>query len=272
MSSESKVPQGVSGANANGTNGTHLHQTNTGGAASDYTYKDGQMYQGSNSVARFITPGGNPIDNTQPAFPVFHRRFANPAPLGLLAFGATTFVLSMINVNTRGVNKNNIVLGMALFYGGLCQLLAGMWEFAAGNTFGATAFSSYGGFWLAYGCFYIPQFQVLATYTTKHELDSALGIFLSAWFIVTFIFFVASLRSSVALASLFFFLDITFLLLMCGHFANKLTLQKAGGGFGIFTAAIAGYIALAGMLTRDTSYFTLPVGELSRASTPKTQS
>jgi succinate-acetate transporter protein len=268
----SAEPKPVAGNGAGAGSGSHLQQTNTNGGASDYTYKDGQMYHGSNSVARFITPGGNPIDNTQPAFPVFHRRFANPAPLGLLAFGATTFVLSMYNVRARGVTHNNVILGMALFYGGLCQLLAGMWEFAAGNTFGATAFSSYGGFWMSYACLYIPQFGVKAAYPTVAEYNSAVGIFLSGWFIVTCIFFIASLRSSIALASLFFFLSITFLLLFIGDFSGKVHITKAGGGFGIWTAAIAGYIALAGMLTRDTSYFTLPVGELSRASTPKTQS
>lgn len=169
---EHKVGNGAA-AQTNGTNGGALHQTNTNGAASDYTYKDGQMYNNGNSVSRcecprasghlpplssiaspVITPGGNPIDNSQPAFPVFHRKFANPAPLGLMAFGATTFVLSMFNVQARGITTPNVILGMALAYGGLCQLLAGMWEFAAGNTFGATAFSSYGGFWLSFAVLY----------------------------------------------------------------------------------------------------------------------
>lgn len=233
---------------------------------SDY---NGGYYQGS--VARFITPGGNPIDNSQPAFPVFHRKFANPSPLGLMGFAATTFVLSMYNVSARGVKTPNVVLGMALFYGGLVQLLAGMWEFAVGNTFGATAFSSYGGFWLSFGCIYVPQFGITAAYAeNESELASALGIYLASWFIVTFIFFVATWKASIALSSLFFFLDITFLLLMCGEFTGKSSVHTAGGAFGIITAFIAFYIALAGLLTKDTSYFSLPVGDLSRASTPKT--
>jgi succinate-acetate transporter protein len=81
-----------------------------------------------------------------------------------MGFGATTFVLSMFNVSARGVTTPNVVLGMALFYGGLVQLLAGMWEFAAGNTFGATAFSSYGGFWLSFACLY-SKFPYTHTYT-----------------------------------------------------------------------------------------------------------
>jgi succinate-acetate transporter protein len=85
------------------------------------------------------------------------------------------------------------------------------------------------------------------------------------------VFFVASLRSSIALCSLFGFLDITFLLLFVGEFTGKAGVHNAGGWFGLITAAIAFYIALAGLLTKDTSFITIPVGDLSRASTPKSQ-
>ncbi len=102
-------------------------------------------------------------------------------------------------------------------------------------------------------------------------LDSALGIYLAAWFIFTFIMFVASFRSSIGLVALFFFLDVTFLLLFVHYFlasAGKTTMslhvQIAGGAFGILTAAIAWYVGAAGLLTPDTSLFTLPVGDLSR--------
>lgn len=71
-----------------------------------------------------------------------------------MGFAATTFILSMYNVHARGNETPNVVLGMALAYGGLAQFLAGMWEFASGNTFGATAFSSYGAFWFSFGCIY----------------------------------------------------------------------------------------------------------------------
>merc|ERR1711939_169464 len=81
--------------------------------------------------------------------PTTERKFANPAPLGLSAFALTTCVLSLINIGVRGVHEPNIVVALAFGYGGLVQLLAGMWEMAVGNTFGATALSSYGGFWLS---------------------------------------------------------------------------------------------------------------------------
>ena len=80
------------------------------------------------------TAGGHPQDSSQPAFPIYHRKFANPAPLGLFGFAATTFVLSLYNVAARGVAVPNAVLGLAIGYGGMAQFVAGVWEFAAGNT------------------------------------------------------------------------------------------------------------------------------------------
>jgi len=223
---------------------------------------DNTGYRGE-AVSRFITPGGNPIDTSQPAFPVYHRKFANPAPLGLLGFAATTFILSMYNVGARGIGEPNVVLGMALGYGGLVQLIAGVEEWACGNTFGATAFSSYGGFWFSFGAIYIPFFQIPQAYADPTEFASAVGIYLAAWGIVTFIFLIAALRSSVALVSLFFFLDITFWLLCAAEFSGNSKVHIAGGAFGILTAAIAFYTAFAGMLTPDTSHFLVPVGDLS---------
>jgi succinate-acetate transporter protein len=104
------------------------------------------------------------------------------------------------------------------------------------------------------------------SYTSTSEFASAVGIYLIAWALVTLLFFIASLRSSVALVSLFGFLDVTFWLLAAGELAPSPGATKAGGVFGIITAFIAMYTALAGMLTKDTSHFLIPVGDLSRAS------
>jgi len=212
-----------------------------------------------------VTPGGHPEDRSQPAFPVYHRRFANPAPLGLFAFPTTTFVLSMCNVNTRGLNSvPNIVVGMAFAYGGLAQLLAGMWEFACGNTFGATAFSTYGGFWISFGCIYVPFFGILSAYEEVGggALENGVALYLTSWFIVTFLLLIASLRSSIGLIAVFFFLTITFLLLAVGDWAVSSGCHTAGGALGIVTAFIAYYVGLAGLLTPDTAFFVLPVGQI----------
>ncbi|EJD04596.1 uncharacterized protein FOMMEDRAFT_19827 [Fomitiporia mediterranea MF3/22] len=190
------------------------------------------------------------------------RKLANPAPLGLLSFASTTLILSLINVQTRGVTTPNVVVGMALFVGGLCQLLAGMWEFAAGNTLGATAFSSYGGFWLSFATIYIPSSGIIAEYTDPVELEHAVGFYLAVWFIFTFLMLVASLRSNFGLISLFFFLTLTFMFLTIGKYVTNDKINMAGGGFGIITAFIAYYCGVANMYSRESSFFSLPLGPI----------
>src|SRR6266487_6609385 len=106
---------------------------------------------------------------------------ADPAPLGLAGFALTTFVLSMFNAGLVAKEGEPVVVGLALAYGGLAQFLAGMWEFRKGNTFGATAFSSYGAFWLsfwAYVAFY-------AKLVPADYLGKAVGLYLIAWGIFT---------------------------------------------------------------------------------------
>ncbi|KAI5474862.1 glyoxylate pathway regulator [Pseudohyphozyma bogoriensis] len=214
---------------------------------------------------RNITPGGHPLDQTQPAFPVYHRRFGNPAPLGLCGFALTTFVLSLVNVNARSVSTPNVVVGLGLFYGGLAQLLAGMWEFATGNTFGATAFSSYGGFWMSFAFLISDWSGIGSAYATTEEFEHAIGFFLLGWMIFTFIMFLASLKSSVALSGVFFFLTITFMLLgISKFFLTNTHIGIAGGVFGLITAFNAWYVAAANLLTPDTSYFVLPIGPLTK--------
>ena len=106
---------------------------------------------------------------------------ANPGPLGLAAFALTTFVLSMFNAGLVGAGGEPIVFGLALAYGGLAQLLAGMWEFRTGNTFGATAFTSYGAFWLSFWAFV----QFFEKDVPKADAGHAVGLYLIAWGIFT---------------------------------------------------------------------------------------
>jgi len=190
-------------------------------------------------------------------------KIANPGPLGLSGFALTTFVLSLHNTGASVIAVPNIVVGLALFYGGLVQLLAGMWEFKTGNTFGATAFSSYGGFWLSFGIIFIPGFGIAAAYTDKASFDHAVGIYLLAWTIFTFMLFLCTFRSTGGLVALFFFLTLTFLFLTLSKFTLDI-FGKVGGFLGIITAFIAWYNALAGLLTPENSAFTLPTFDLSR--------
>jgi len=210
-------------------------------------------------------PLNHTLTNGQPGFPSYHRKFGNPAPLGLFSFASTTLILSLYNVGARSIAAPNMVVGMAIGVGGLVQLLAGMWEFACGNTFGATAFSSYGGFWLSFAAIFIPSSGILDAYATDPtELNNALGIYLMTWFCFTFIMFIATHKASVAVSAVFFFLWITFLLLGVGALQNSTAIHKAGGALGIVTAMCAYYAGAAGLYTAETSYVTLPVISLAR--------
>lgn len=189
------------------------------------------------------------------------RKFGNPAPLGLCGFALTTFLLSMINTNARGVESNGIVLGAALFYGGVVQFFAGMWEMAVENTFGATALSSYGGFWMSFAMIVGDAFGVRSSYTTLAEFQHALGFYLAGWMIFTVIMTTFTLKATWPFFGLFFFLSITFALLTAAHFCldeeskpHRRTVQCAGG-FGILTAFLAWYNAYAGIAEPTNSFF-----------------
>ncbi|EAW11350.1 acetate uptake transporter family protein [Aspergillus clavatus NRRL 1] len=199
------------------------------------------------------------------------RKFANPAPLGLCAFALTTFVLSCINMGARDITAPNIVVALAFGYGGLVQLLAGMWEMAVGNTFGATALSSYGGFWLSFaivltpGGFNIEGLLIQADGNGASMFANSFGLFLMGWFIFTTILLFCTLRSTVAFFLLFFFLDLAFLLLGIGYLLHdakgkpSTPIIKAGGFFGLMAAFTAWYNALAGIADSSNSFFVIPV-------------
>ncbi|KAF8154720.1 Gpr1 family protein [Crassisporium funariophilum] len=193
-------------------------------------------------------------------------RIGNPGPLGLFSFASTTFMLSLYNLQTRSIHHPNVVVGMAIFCGGLAQLLAGMWEFPRGNVFGGTAFTSYGAFWMSYATILIPGSGILDTFKDDPtELASGLGIYLMAWFMVTFFLLIAALRKNWGFIVLFVFLAVTFLLLAAGEFTAKLAITKAGGVLGVLTAFIAYYVGLSELLaSEDMAVVRLPLGVFSK--------
>jgi len=197
------------------------------------------------------------LEKSSPA----RSKLANPGPLGLFSFASTTFILSLYNLQTRDITHPNVVVGMAIFCGGLAQLLAGMWEFPNGNAFGATAFTSYGAFWMSYATILLPGSGVISAFTDPTELNSALGIYLMAWFMVTFLLLIVSLRKNVGLVVLFACLTITFLLLGIGTFTASLPVTKSGGALGVITAFVAYYVGLADLLAADKVH--LPLGKLN---------
>jgi succinate-acetate transporter protein len=181
---------------------------------------------------------------------------ADPAPLGLGAFALTTFILSMFNADLISKAGEPVVLGVALAYGGIAQLLAGMWEFRTGNTFGAVAFTSFGAFWLSYWA--LVSFS--AASIPAANVGDAVGLFLIAWGIFTAYMFIASLRVSVVVAMVFFLLAITFFLLGFGNTGAHTNLVKAGGYVGLATAAVAWYGSFAGVTNATFGRTVVPHG------------
>ena len=165
-------------------------------------------------VRRYAPPpaGSPPQDARQRRGRPATWTVADPGPLGLAAFALTTFVLSMFNSGLVSDKGEPVVFGLALAYGGLAQLLAGMWEFRTGNTFGATAFTSYGAFWLSF----FGVRDVLRDKIPAADAGHAVGLYLIAWGIFTAYMFVASLRTTAAIATVFLLLTATFIVLGIG--------------------------------------------------------
>ncbi len=196
---------------------------------------------------------------------------ADPGPLGLAGFAGTTFMLSLINsglVGTQHVPGGGLlpmVAALALAYGGAAQLLAGIWEFRTGNTFGAVAFCSYGAFWISF--YFIVQ---SVGKNAPAEVFSGLGLYLWMWGIFTAYMFIASLRTTGAVALVFLLLAITFIVLGIGNSALAGTTSvtngtiKLGGYLGIITAIAAWYASFAAVVNSTFARTIMPVFPLRR--------
>ncbi len=182
---------------------------------------------------------------------------ADPAPLGLAGFGLTTFVLSFVNAGLVPATVEGVVFGLALAYGGLAQFSAGMWEFAKGNTFGATAFTSYGAFWLSFWWLtaHLADYKIPAA-----DVGKGVGLYLIAWGIFTAYMAVAATRVSGAVLAVFVLLTITFFLLGIGDMTDTSGITKVGGYVGILTALAAWYASFAGVTTFTHKRALVPTG------------
>ena len=218
------------------------------------------------SIGRTTNGEGAAAEHRAPAIdergvmPPIAPPIADPAPLGLAAFALTTFVLSFFNAGLVSGNGLPVVLGLALAYGGIAQLLAGLWEFRNNNTFGATAFTSFGAFWISW--FVLEQFE--ATKISPAHLGDAAGLYLIAWGIFTTYMWIASFRVSVAVNLVFLLLAATFLVLGIGEASATESIVKAGGWIGIATAVVAWYASFASVTNKTFGHIVLPVRELKR--------
>ena len=188
---------------------------------------------------------------------------ADPAPLGLAGFALTTFLLSGHNASFI---PDLIWVGPAIFYGGLAQFCAGMWEFRNRNVFGATAFSTYGGFWMGLGLFIILGVDTsrwLAGYTGG-DLTNALAWFLFAFAVFNTYMLIGSMRVNMAVFGVFLTLEVTEILLVIGFFnishGGTEWWLHAGGWAGIVTAGVAWYTSAAGVMNGTAGRSVLPVG------------
>jgi succinate-acetate transporter protein len=205
----------------------------------------------------------SPPHSTPAPAPGWGASIADPGPLGLAGFAGTTFFLSIVNTNMLGISVQTIVLGLALFYGGLAQLLAGLWEFAKGNTFGALAFCSYGAFWMSF--WYL--LNHLPTQAPAKDLLHGIGVYLLMWAIFTTYLAVASSRTSGAVCAVVTLLAITFWVLAIGWLSesptefekNSNTWINIGGWLGLITAVLAWYASFAAVTNFTFKRTVLPV-------------
>ncbi|CAF3354902.1 unnamed protein product [Rotaria socialis] len=165
----------------------------------------------------------------------------NASPLGLCAFALTTFVVSMYLAGaTVPVGASmGVVMGAALFYGGVVQILGGYLEYREGNNFGALTFCSYGAFWLSFASLDVAAFNFLVGYKDPEVLSNAFGVFFLGWTIFTALMFLSSLRTNLV--------------------TSHQNLQRASGAFGILTASLAWYSGFSQLLNKSNWFFKWPL-------------
>jgi succinate-acetate transporter protein len=182
---------------------------------------------------------------------------ADPAPLGLAAFALTTFLLSAVNAGWAKNSTTNDWLGYAFAYGGFVQLLAGMWEFRNRNVFGATAFSSYGAFWIGLGLWAL---LVAPHATSPVAVSHDLGWILLSFAIFNFYMLIASTQVNAAVFAVFLTLELTEIFLFIGGFTGNANITKVGGYLGVLTALAAWYASSAGVMNGLSGRAVFPVG------------
>lgn len=178
------------------------------------------------------------------------------------------------NSNPGGtVGPNQAAFGLAVFFGGTVQIIAGIMEFRVGNTFGTTVHCSYGAFWLSYAMFLLPYLGIEAAYKgNERAYTFALGIYLILWCFLTILFLIAALRTNVAILSVFFFLVLAFFFLSLANFLTSehptaaVRINKTGGAFTVICAFCAFYAGSSGLMVPETTFVRFPLGEIPVSS------
>ena len=180
---------------------------------------------------------------------------ANPAPLGLLGFGMTTVLL---NIHNAGFFElDSMIMGMGIFMGGIAQIFAGLQEWKKNNTFGATAFTAYGSFWLSLVALWlIPKTGFGADYKSS---EVAVGFYLLMWGLFTLFMFIGTLKINITLQIIFFSLTVLFFLLAISDFTGNKSIRVLAGWVGIFCGLSAFYGCVAQVLNEVYGKTVLPI-------------
>jgi succinate-acetate transporter protein len=194
--------------------------------------------------------------------PVAASPVADPAPLGLAAFALTTFLLSAFNAGWMTKSSGLSWWSYAFAYGGLVQLLAGMWEFRNRNVFGATAFGTYGGFWIGLALY----IQLVGKGLLAHPITASLFNRDVGWILLAFAIFntymmLWALAVNIAVFAVFLTLEVTEIILFAGNFALSTGTIKLGGYIGVLTALVAWYTSAAGVFNGMRGRTIVPVGK-----------
>ena len=191
------------------------------------------------------------------------QKIANPAPLGLMGFGMTTVLLNLLNAQLVPAESIGMILSVGFFYGGLAQIIAGIWELKNGNTFGAVAFSSYGLFWLTFVFInFFPAMGLVAPIADAALKSLVLVPYLFMWGLFTFWMFLSTLKLNRALQVVFLTLTILFWLLAIGH-AGIAIVNVIAGYEGILCGFSAIYLAMAEVMNEVYGRDVLPIGRMT---------
>ncbi|PKI82358.1 hypothetical protein MVES_003770 [Malassezia vespertilionis] len=196
------------------------------------------------------------------------RKFANAAPLGFCAFALSIFLVSLIDIGTLGLNDPSFMICIGIAYGGLIQVLVGMWSIASCNTFDAVTFTSYGAYWISYAILLISgpsgvQQTVFSKKETTKDLLHTVGLYMFSWFIFTTLMLLCTLKSTLPSFMLFLCLDLNYLFLGLAYVRNdgelaQTVLLHIAGAFGIGAACSAWYSAFVGVADKSNSFIILP--------------
>lgn len=202
----------------------------------------------------FLNPGLSPAPS---------RKFANPVPIGVAGFSLTLFVLSLINIGARGASNPAALAGLMWFYAGFIELLSGMWCFAVEATWAGVLLSSFGGFWIGYGCIVVDVFGISSTY--GDETHNLLGLWILAWVLFATMMWFMTFKSTWPLFILMLFVVLTLLTLCIAQFiavdapGAAANLTKAGGYFGLITSLLGWFIVYEGICSKENCYWVPPV-------------